>query len=746
LGAFLAPHPLKAQWDSGALQPCGVNPYELNIPDQGWRLWPDAQASWQNDTLYLPSEVNVGQLPVNAPTGGWDALNPAAGVLVTLPASVEQYYWGSFSSRPYTSVFTGVPEYAAFGAGSLFGSDLEVRNGAYRGVSWFWRYLNVPASLSGKAVTLHLRSFRQRVEVYVNQQLVGYSLIAETAYDCDISKALRPGQRNILAIRITNPGGNYDWYDGGTLTWGQYTFHAGRGVGGLDRGLTLRAHDSVYLSDAWALNTSQITAVNAYAQLQNDRSQPETATVRFSVVDPSSGATVATADAPASVPAGGSATVSATCRYPGAEAWSPDRPRLYRLRVELLPSQAIARDQRELRFGFRWFAPQGIGADAALTLNGERTRLYSAISWGWWGFSGLWPRPEQARKEVLAAKALGLNTLQFHRDLGKAEALDADDEGDLMRYMEPGGGQLAFADQGYSLRLAALTQAPIDTSGQGGDAKTFSERYQEYRILNMIRDHRSHPALMLYCVQNEIEPDLHNERIFRILHEMHAEDPSRTIVLHSGDHPATNQAFYLPYDETIYHEDGTGYSGWSDYHTVGGPGTWQDDLYVGPTKFSHYSDDRRQVIVWGEMMGSGTPDNHELILQRIRRGGGHSYDQADHQEILDAYNRFLDKWNFRRAFPTASSLFVDIGNRSYDFWGRFLPMTRLAEATDYFVVSGWESTMIENHSGIVDKRFQRGARTLCAESGPAATAHRAPRVGAPGRRGRHDGPLCPRRD
>ena len=85
--------------------------------------------------------------------------------------------------------------------------------------------------------------------MYVNQQLVGYSLIAETAYDCDVAKALKPGQRNLIAIRVTNPGGNYDWYDPGTLTWGKYTFHAGRGVGGLDRGLTLRAHDSVHLSD-----------------------------------------------------------------------------------------------------------------------------------------------------------------------------------------------------------------------------------------------------------------------------------------------------------------------------------------------------------------------------------------------------------------------------------------------------------------------------------------------------------------
>jgi hypothetical protein len=109
-----------------------------------------------------------------------------------------------------------------------------------------------------------------------------------------------------------------------------------------------------------------------------------------------------------------------------------------------------------------------------------------------------------ARKEVQTAKSLGLNAIQFHRDMGKAEALDADDEGGLMRYMEPGGGELSFADQGYSLSVSTPTQPPVDTSGMGGDAKSFSERYEEYRILYMVRDHRSHPSLMLYCVQNEV--------------------------------------------------------------------------------------------------------------------------------------------------------------------------------------------------------------------------------------------------
>lgn len=33
--------------------------------DQGWRLWLDPKARWQDDTLYLPEDVILTNLPVN---------------------------------------------------------------------------------------------------------------------------------------------------------------------------------------------------------------------------------------------------------------------------------------------------------------------------------------------------------------------------------------------------------------------------------------------------------------------------------------------------------------------------------------------------------------------------------------------------------------------------------------------------------------------------------------------------------
>src|ERR1700683_451677 len=59
-----------------------AHPYPENgtlIPDEGWHLWIDDKAKWQEDDIFLPEDVSWvdgklcgkgKQLPVNAPTGG----------------------------------------------------------------------------------------------------------------------------------------------------------------------------------------------------------------------------------------------------------------------------------------------------------------------------------------------------------------------------------------------------------------------------------------------------------------------------------------------------------------------------------------------------------------------------------------------------------------------------------------------------------------------------------------------------
>ena len=666
----------------------------LAVPDDGWRLWLDRAAAWEKDSIYLPADANLQKLPVNPPTGGWDVLSTADSKNVKLPATVEQYFWGVNGFRPYDG------EYA------YEAQDSVVKNGSYLGVSWWWREVNVPASFTGKQVKLTVRGARLRAEVFVNRQLVGYNIITETAFTCDVTRAIHPGKKNQIAIRVTNPGGRLDWVDTELMSWGKTSqrFHKSHGFGGLDRGITLRASDPVAIRDAWVRNTAEPGTIEARATLRNSGLMAVDAVVRFEVMNKGKGETLTAAEQTVQLPPGGEGEVHSALHAAAARLWSPSHPILYLLKVSMRTTgRSVSRDDREVTFGFRWFEPVGIGTNAVLRLNRERIRLTSAISWGFWGVNGLWPTPDLAEREVRAAKTLGMNCIQFHRNVGKTEVLDAQDRIGLLRYMEPGGGQTAFGEK-FLLYSPSPTDR-IDDSGTQGDAQTFAEQYMEEKIIRMVRDHRSHPSLIMYSIQNEIHPDLHNPRVFRILRRIHEEDPSRIVVVKSGfpsGNPSTNQAWMEPYGTIVHYDSGAAYTGWWDDHTVGGPGVWQDDMYRSPGEFTHRSTNDREIVMWGEMLGAAAPDNHAEMVKELRARGGSSYDLAEHEEILKGYDAFLDRWKFRGAFPTAGALFRSLGNKSYDFWGRVVETARLAEANDYFVMSGWESTAIENHSGIVD--------------------------------------------
>ncbi|HKO19932.1 MAG TPA: hypothetical protein VJU82_13695, partial [Acidobacteriaceae bacterium] len=123
--------------------------------------------------------------------------------------------------------------------------------------------------------------------------------------------------------------------------------------------------------------------------------------------------------------------------------------------------------------------------------------------------------------------------------------------------------------------------------------------------------------------------------------------------------------------------------------------------------------------------GCATPDNHSLMLHELAnpRGTGignqppnTSYDLRDHQEIVAAYDKFLDKWGFRAAFPATEKLWTSLGKKCYDTWQNYLENARISDELDFAAISGWESTAIENHSGIVDN-----LRNFKSDPGPISS-------------------------
>jgi hypothetical protein len=224
----------------------------------------------------------------------------------------------------------------------------------------------------------------------------------------------------------------------------------------------------------------------------------------------------------------------------------------------------------------------------------------------------------------------------------------------------------------------------------------------------MVRAFRSHPSLIQYTLQNEIGADLHNPDTLAILSAMRAEDPIRIIALNDGFSPpprSAAQAWYEPWNDKLHRSDEQEWGGWWNNHQGAGD-QWYDEFYTDPRTFTYKAPYTNVLTEYGEMEGCATPDDHSLMIHQITdtysRYGGTSFDLTDHKEILAATDKFLDRWKFRGAFPTTESLWLALGRKCYISWQNYLENARISDPLDFAAISGWETTAIENHSGIVD--------------------------------------------
>jgi len=636
-----------------------------DLSNQDWRLWLDPAAPWVHDRLYSPP-VNLAKLPVNPPTGGWAALQNSSAQVVHLPATVEQYFWGQ--------------------NGNAFGLS-----GNYLGVSWFSTKLAVPAAMQGKRVTLRFESVRLRAEVFVNQQLVGYDLVNSTPFEIDVTKFVRYGQDNEVAVRITDPNGNFDWRDSQTFMWGNYRIQPTHGFGGITGKVELVATDPVYVQDVFVRNKPRLDEVEVQVTTDNQTPQPTSGTLHLEVKERGGAQRmVFVQDYPmAQVPAGPS-TKTMTVRVKNAKPWSVETPNLYVLTATWKGADRT-QDSYQQRFGFRWFEVRDVaGGDRQFFLNGKRIVLRTSISWGFWPVNGIMPSDALARKQVETAKALGLNMLNFHRTIGQTNVLDYADELGLLYFEEPGGNQ--YPANGFS---------PTDSLGKQQADFYFAARTE--KVMRMIRRDRNHPSLVIYNMHNErgAPPQAKDSAEMRAAHQL---DPTRLLTYNSSNGDPTlkpNPRFKLhlrPYDNTF-----RAY-GWFDQHHAGGPGVYHDNLYSGPKKYLRYTDHQDEIIYYGEEGAIGTPPRLQLIRDEILKTGKNiGWESASYLAWYDTYDQFLTNTpGFRQLFPTVDALTTAMGNNAYYYQGRAIENIRLNNIVDGYAVNGWESMMLENHSGIVD--------------------------------------------
>ena len=638
--------------------------YVQDLSGQDWKLVLDKEAPYFHDVLYAPP-APVKKLKVNLPTGGWQMLGREKGIITKLPATVEQFYWG-MNGNPF-----GV-------------------SGNYLGVSWFTTSTEVPSSLKGKRILLDFESVRFRAEVFVNRKLVGYDLVNGTPFTVDISDAVKFGQPNEIAVRITDPNGNFDWRDSQNFMWGDYRTNPTHGFGGITGKVKLTATDKVFIDDVFVKNKPKANEVDIQITTVNQLSKALSGDILLQIHEAKGdGKLVFEKRYPLSTISKGESVNTFSVTVNDAKLWSPSSPDLYLATVRL-NTTAKAADEYQQRFGFRWFEVRDIQGDKQFYLNGKRFFALTSISWGFWPVNGIAPTDALARKQIETAKRIGLNMLNFHRTIGQQNVLDYADELGLLYFEEPGGNQYP-ADRFNASDPLGKVQADF----------YFATRNE--KLFRMIRRDRNHPSLVIYNMHNERGAQPQRQDSLQML-AAHKLDETRIITYNSsnGDIKTGRDPRFklhlLPYDFTFRDY------GWFDQHHAGGPGTYHDNLYKGPKDFLRYFDHPDEIQYWGEEGAIGTPPRLQLIREEILKTGEKIGWESDaYLKWYDAYDSFLrNTRGFSAAFPNVDSLTRKMGNVAFYYQGRAIENVRIGNQADGYAINGWESMKLENHSGIVD--------------------------------------------
>jgi PA14 domain/Glycosyl hydrolases family 2 len=623
---------------------------EMDLSGKGWQLWQDGQARWQDDELLLPP-ADLSKLPTNPPTGGWEKLGNA-GKEVSVPGTAEEY----------------------LGNGSGPAGDVK-------GVTWWYRTITIPPATEARKILLRVESARLRTEVYIDHQLAGYDVIGNTPFEVDLTRFARPGQKCQLALRVTDPGGNFEWYDFASFKWGKYTIPLSHGFGGITGRVKLISADEVYVDDLYIQNTPAIRDINVISRVRNTSDRPAQRDLNVTVRGKDNAILVQKRVARVDLKPGEN-TIATPISAPEARLWDLDNPNLYTCSVELSDASGV-RDSDSKRFGFRWFAPEGIGQDAVFRLNGKRIVVRTAISWGFWPINGIYVTPEMAQKQIQSAKALGLNMLNFHRCIGSPVVFEKADELGLLYFEEPG----AYV---------------------AGGTDPFAQKLARAKLLRMVQRDRSHPSLVIYNMINEQWTDFgadKDDALFEIhktdLRDAHAIDPSRTMVYASAWAYESNKEQRVklhmrPFDDKQY------FVGWQDIHRAVGPETWHQSDYRDPKAFYLHTDNTREIVYNGEEGAISAPPRLAKIKEQLAHEPNLGWDGGVYLRWYNAFEQFLDRKQLREAFPTVDDLCCAMGEVSLEHQGRKVENNRICNANDGYAVNGWEAELIENHSGIVD--------------------------------------------
>jgi len=398
----------------------------------------------------------------------------------------------------------------------------------------------VPQRLGGRALFLQFDAACITADVFVNGRHVGQHKGAFAAFRFDVGAALKVGQDNVIAVKVSNARDA----DVPTLG-GDFNME-----GGLYRPVHLLATDLVHVdvedfaSSGVYLRTTEVSArsaqLSALVKLRNADAIPHAVRVVLDLVAPD-GTLVQTLTAERTMAPGPDA-VTLTGAVPSPHLWNGRLdPFLYQAYVSLDEGPAV-RDLVVEPLGFRSFA---VDAAEGFLLNGQPYDLHGANRHQDWWNLGWAIGPEQQAVDHDLLIEMGATAVRLcHYQHGRAFHALADRS-----------GLVVWSELGLVNGIAASA------------AFTASARQQ---LTELIRQNFNHPSIVFWSLSNELLGGPDYLPLTTELNALaHAEDPGRLTTLATNNPdgaPITTIPDVIGHNEYFgwYYGNADEIAGWAD--------------------------------------------------------------------------------------------------------------------------------------------------------------------------------------
>jgi beta-galactosidase len=389
-----------------------------------WQTLADATSApgiGDGPVTMAPTDVRYVRISITGTRAGWASLREFQ---IHYAQGNQDMVWKpevSDAPPPHADDFTK-PSYDDKGWHTLSvpsnwemaGYSLPTYNSVDDTVGLYRRWVIVPASYTGHRVFWHFDGALDGAQVYVNGHYAGYHESGYTAFDVDLTGLVRPGRRNLFAVRVCKMTPSVDCETG--------DFQC---MGGIYRDTSLIAVPMTGVHDITVTTplTDNYHDANLLADVQMLGTPGAHVGLTGALYESNGNTTPVRLSGSGKLGTDGTGTISLSAFVKSPRLWSAEKPNLYYLVVQV-SQNGKPMERIQQRFGFREVE---IKNDIVLW-NGRPIKCTGMCRHDFWGNKGFALTDTQWLRDIELMKAANINAIRTSHYPDAARFMELCDE------------------------------------------------------------------------------------------------------------------------------------------------------------------------------------------------------------------------------------------------------------------------------------------------------------------------------